>query len=164
MAKTDPAPAPPARATTTATDAPAAGTTDSLSARPSVKLTPIRVRAFDKGYYGDVRRRIGDVFDLVPRTGPFSEVVLDKDGEPKLEKNTGARITREVEKTLTPEEQFNKKWMEKVEPSTPTRSGSGQEEIDRQHDAILASRATRATRGAGVSDPPTGAGNPLGED
>jgi hypothetical protein len=114
----------------------------------------IKVRATAVGFYGDVRRRIGDVFTIVLRTGTFSEVEQTKDGEPKLTKGTLLQhpITKEVEKTLSAEEQFNPKWMEKVDPATPERAASAQEVIDRDHDAILAARMSGGTAPTGNAE------------
>ena len=50
------------------------------------------------GFYNHVRRRGGDVFTLIPQEG------LDKDGKPK---------------TITPDQQFSKRWMERVDDLTP---------------------------------------------
>lgn len=114
----------------------------------------IRVRATAVGFYGDVRRRIGDVFDLYPRTGTFTEVEIDdKTGKPLLDDSglIKSRITREVEdKTITAEQQFNKKWMERVSPDTPERASSANEQIRAEHAAILERRFT------GGQEPPVG--------
>lgn len=58
----------------------------------------MKVRATQVGYYGNVRRRVGDIFDLVPVKG----------------------LNGKREKvTFTPEQQFSEKWMEKVGAAQP---------------------------------------------
>jgi hypothetical protein len=68
----------------------------------------MRVRAKTMGYYGDLRRREGDIFDLVERT------VGDK----------------EKRRRLTAEQQFSNIWMEEVdkdgEPINKTSTPSSQ--------------------------------------
>jgi hypothetical protein len=99
----------------------------------------IKVRATQVGFYGDVRRRIGDVFLLYPRTGTFTELELDEKGKPALSDVDVLkhRITKEVEnKTLTAEEQFNPRWMEKVSADTPERASSARDVIQQEHDEI----------------------------
>lgn len=129
----------------------------------------IRVRAIKTGYYGDVRRRIGDVFDLYPRKGTFTELELDKDDQPVLD-DSGAmktRITNEVEdKLLTAEEQFSKKWMERVDDDTPERATSAQDVIDAEHDAILAARQASQASGEQSAKPvrPSGDNDVLSGD
>lgn len=61
----------------------------------------MRVRATALGYYGDIRRKEGDVFDLVART------VGDK----------------EKRRNLTVEQQFSETWMERIdEDGRPIKS------------------------------------------
>ena len=124
----------------------------------------IRVRATQVGYYGDARRRVGDVFTLRARRGVFTELVLDKDGEPKLNAGPGfqGRITKEVTKTLTAEQQFSPRWMEKVSASTPERTTTPNEDLARKHDEEMQARHTPGMQTE--PDNPTGAGNPLGDD
>lgn len=70
----------------------------------------MKVRAKTLGYYGDMRRREGDIFDLVERT------VGDKDHR----------------RTLTAEQQFSETWMERV--GAPGKSGeSTQSESPETH-------------------------------
>lgn len=105
---------------------------------------PIRVRALKTGYYDDVRRRPGDVFDLHPREGTFTEKVVDeKTGEVKTEKATSTPLTKEVEKVLSAEDQFSKKWMEKVPADTPLSLTSGNQALRQQHDEIMAGKRAR---------------------
>ena len=61
----------------------------------------IRVMATAVGFYDDIRRRIGDVFDLHPRTGTFTKLVLDKDGKPELNHDALVkhRVTEEAVET-----------------------------------------------------------------
>lgn len=85
----------------------------------------MKVRATALGYYGDMRRKEGTVFDLVVRT------VGDK----------------EKRRTLTEEQQFSKVWMEKIDEdgnvienkSTPKDNPAAQAEPDRAMDRPLVS-------------------------
>jgi hypothetical protein len=83
----------------------------------------IRVEATAVGYYNDIFRRAGDVFDLQPRPGTYTERVVDKNGTPKVTRGTLADVpipvTREVQKVLTADEQFNPRWMKRVASDTP---------------------------------------------
>jgi hypothetical protein len=116
-----------------------------------------KVRATAVGYIYEKRRRVGDVFILRPVTGTFSEQILDKQtGEPKMTEGMllNSPLTREVKKTLTAKEQFNPRWMERVDASTPVKITSGNEALRQQHDEI--SRAKRADAEVGGPDHPTG--------
>lgn len=62
----------------------------------------MKVRATAVGYYGDRRRRVGEVFELVERT-------------------VGSADKR---RTATVEDQFSKRWMEKVEEHVPVSKTS----------------------------------------
>lgn len=82
------------------------------------------VRAHAKGYYGVVLREPGQVFRLKAYTKKFDEPILDKQG-----RLTGVK---EVEKTISAEDQFAEVWMEKVEtakkaelPAPPSTSKKG---------------------------------------
>jgi len=131
--------------------------------RPATPVAPrasaggtIRVRAHQLGYYDDVRRRIGDVFILHPRTGTFSEQIIDKEtGKPQMTEGMllASPLVREVEKTLTAEEQFNPRWMEKVDARTPLKVTTGNEALRQQHDEIL--KAKQRENEAGGPDHPT---------
>lgn len=117
----------------------------------------IKVRATQVGFYGDVRRRIGDVFTLYPRTGTFSEVVIDeKTGKPLLDtaQLVPCQVTKEVEKTLTAAEQFAPKWMERVADNTPERASSAQEKLQEEHDRVLRDKMT-----GGTGAPPAATGD-----
>jgi hypothetical protein len=132
--------------------APAADPVDPADPRAT---ETIRVRATQMGYYEHVRRRTGDVFTLIPRKGTFTELVLDKDDEPKLNKQ-GFALTCEVDdKVLTAEEQFSPAWMEKVDPRTPERTTGPQQDLREQHDAIVQSKKNA------LEETPTGEANPL---
>lgn len=63
----------------------------------------MKVRATEMGYYGEVRRRVGDVFLL--KTIKKSKKVID----PKTKKESV------VEVVVPPEKQFSSYWMEVVE-------------------------------------------------
>lgn len=128
----------------------------------------IKVRATAVGFYGDVRRRVGDVFLLYPRTGTFTELVIDdKTKRPMLNEDALVkhRITTEVDdKTLTAEEQFNPKWMVKVAASTPERASTAQETIQEEHDRILKQRLSgglpaESVPGSGGAPPELGTGD-----
>lgn len=124
-------------------------------AAAAVAGASIKVRAIAVGFYGDVRRRIGDVFTLYPREGTFTELELDdKTGKPLLNEEALVkhRLTKEVEgKVLTAESQFNKKWMVKVPANTPEIAHSARDVLQQQHDAINTARL------AGQADPDAGA-------
>jgi len=96
----------------------------SAPARPGFK-----VRATQMGYYGEKRRRTGDVF------------------------------------VLTDAKDFSETWMEKVDPRTPERVTTGNEDIRRKHDEEIAARHTPGlhTGRDDVHDVPTGNANPLGD-
>jgi hypothetical protein len=119
----------------------------------------IKVRAIKVGFYGDVRRRVGDVFTLYPRTDTFTELVLDKDGEPKVIASVYGeqRVTEEADKTLTAEEQFSPKWMEKVAADTPERAARAKDVLQEEHDTVLRQRL------AGATGDPTGDEDVLGK-
>lgn len=126
----------------------------------------IRVRATAVGFYDDVRRRIGDVFTLHARRGTFTALELDDDGKPALDDSglLKTRITTEVEKTLTAEEQFAPKWMQRVSADTPEYASSANEQIRSQHDVILASRMSGESTamqvpGAGSAGTPPASGD-----
>jgi hypothetical protein len=130
----------------------AAGATKDAAAGATIK-----VRATQVGFYGDVRRRIGDVFLLYPRHGVFTELELDeKTGKPLLDDAdlVKHRVTKEVEKTLTAEEQFNPKWMEKVAADTPERASTARDVIQQEHDDVL--RQRMAGGGGAPADVPSG--------
>jgi hypothetical protein len=129
----------------------------------------IRVRAIKTGFYGDVRRRIGDVFDLYPRRGTFSELEVDKDDKPVLDDSgpLKTRIFNEVQdKVLTAEEQFSDTWMVRVSDDTPEKRRTAQEEIDAEHDAILAARQASQASGEQSAKPvrPSGDNDVLSGD
>jgi len=42
--------------------------------------------------------------------------------------------------TINGEQDFSARWMEKVDPNTPDKVSGSQDEINRQHDEILAAR------------------------
>jgi len=60
----------------------------------------MRVRALQLGYYGNERRREGEIFDLIPIVS--------------INKETGEKVIVPVDK------QFSVKWMERVEDTTET--------------------------------------------
>lgn len=112
----------------------------------------IKVRATRVGFYDNARRRIGDVFTLVPRRGMFSEQVVDKDGDPKLDAQDFP-ITKEVEKTLTAEQQFSPRWMERVDARLAERTSTPNQEIAKRHDEEMAARHSGAAKSTGDADP-----------
>lgn len=105
----------------------------------------IRVRATRTGYYEHIRRREGDVFDLIPQTG----VRLTIGKSP-----TGRTIQVKTPFTLTADQQFSEMWMEEVHPRTALGTSSSQDEIRRQHDELLALKAPPRMRNVG--DPTEG--------
>ena len=72
----------------------------------------MRVRAIAEGYYQHVRRRVGDVFDLI---GYDITVVDPKTARPVAE--NGKIKTRFV----TSEELFSVNWMERVDDNEPEK-------------------------------------------
>ncbi len=62
----------------------------------------MKVRALSLGYYDEMRRREGEVFELKTRSGV------------RVDKATGQK--KKV--TYTPEQQFSSDWMEKVDQKT----------------------------------------------
>lgn len=123
----------------------------------------IRVRATKVCFIGDVRHRVGDVFDLYPRKGTFTELELDEKGKPVLNEDTipKSRITKETDDTiLSAEDQFNPKCMERVADDEPERQVTAQERIDAEHQRILHNRLSgnsanvaASVRAQGPSDP-----------
>ena len=67
----------------------------------------MRVRATQLGYYGHKRRKEGAEFVLEP----IKRIRKDKDGNP-----------REI--TISPEQQFSERWMERVDPIVPKEKKS----------------------------------------
>lgn len=120
----------------------------------------IRVRALETIYYDDARRRQGDVFFLHDREGTFTEPVLDKAGEPKVDKQ-GNAIVKEVYKVLTAEDQFSPRSMERVDASTRLKTSTGRDVIRRKHDEIISGQITKPMQ-VGPDDVPDDASNPLG--
>ena len=118
--------------------------------------TIIKVRATAVCYYDEERKRIGDVFTLKPRTGTFTELVLDrKTNKPERDKN-GFALTQEVEKVLSAEDQFNPKCMERVPLDTPDKITTGNEELRRQHDEVMRAKLGLPAATATPATPATG--------
>jgi len=78
----------------------------------------MKVRALQNGYYNHLRRREGDVFELVPIKG-HKRIRNEDTGQEKL-----------VEHLFTPEEQFSTRWMEKVAKNTPTKVSTAQQSLN----------------------------------
>ncbi len=72
----------------------------------------MKVRAIKDGYYGHKRRRVGAVFMLAPIT------------RMREDKKTGAM--KEV--TISPEQQFSTRWMEKVDAGVPEYTPTAKDE------------------------------------
>lgn len=135
------------------------------------KTTPargtIRVRALRTGYYEHIRRREGDVFDLIPRETVRFGTAIDP---------TTKRRTKTSERLMiSADQQFSAEWMEEVNPRTPLSTSTANEEIRRQHDEILALRRPdsgqrlpsdeshdQAATGSEGAGGPTGEQDPLG--
>lgn len=116
---------------------------DTGAADDRVAGPTIRVRATAVCFYGDVRHRVGDVFDLYPRHGTFTELERDEKGKPLLNEDTvpKSRLTKETDDlVLSAEDQFNPKCMERVADDEPERAVSAQERIAAEHDRILKAR------------------------
>lgn len=127
--------------------APKAGQPGSGTRPAAPSGATIRVRATRLGFYGDVLRHPGAVFDLYPRKGTFTEPVKDKDGEPKTHKvGNGIEhpVTKETDnKTLSAQDQFSPRWMEKVSAKTPEHAPTEQQAVDAEHDRVLQERIQR---------------------
>lgn len=146
------------RATSERPGGPRASTTNPAP-EDAVAGATIKVRATQVGYYGDARRRVGDVFRLYPREGTFTELAVDKDGKPEMTQMliggtmVPTQATREVLKTLTAEEQFSDSWMERVDDDVEEGAlTTGLQDLRRKHDEARASGR------------PTGSASPLGDD
>lgn len=126
--------------------------------RPAGAAGTIRVRAIKNGYYDDVRRRVGDVFDLHPRKGTFTVQDEDENGKPLLTDTIPpTRITHEEDDVeLSAEDQFSPKWMEKVDGSTPKKITTGNQVLKKQHDEVIRARHAPAE--------PTGSRAVIGDD
>jgi hypothetical protein len=117
----------------------------------------IRVRATQLGYYGHTRQRIDDVFTIAGTVNPAVY--------PEGHKQAGKPHRRAGEFT-----DFSRRWMERVDPSTPEKTTTPNEAIKREHDDILALKAVGAQPGMQVgpddvpADLPQGLDNPLGAD
>jgi len=122
----------------------------------AIKGGTIKVRATATGYYGDARRREGDVFTLYPRRGSFTEHVLDKNGDVRLDANN-IIVTKEVVKVLSADDQFNPKWMERVDGRTPERTTDAATALAKQH------AEQKRAKVAGSEPAPTGDTNVLDE-
>lgn len=105
-----------------------------VKTRPPAAGRPLKVRAVQLGYYGEARRRVGDVFTLV-KAEDFSDASIEKNG------HSG--------------------WMEWVDPSTPDRITTGLQDLRQKHDEI---RGAKTQAGSTVGDDVTGDVNLLGGD
>jgi len=130
----------------------------------------IRVQATAVGFYDDIRWRPGDIFDLHPRTGTFTKLVIDEaTGKPALNEEglMKSRLTEEPDEdepiTLTAEQQFSKKWMRKVPMNTPKRAKPANQVIAEKHDEVLAARMSGQAVPGPETDPPSGDENVLGD-
>lgn len=102
----------------------------------------LRVLATQTGYYNHIRRREGDVFTLVPRTGQLLVPVMVKDkdsGEEvqRLHPRTDEPMFKNVKGTLSAEEQFSANWMEIVSDDEAERTSTSKDAIRKRHDEIL---------------------------
>lgn len=119
----------------------------------------MKVKATRLGYYDLVRRREGDVFELRPiQTVDFAAVLTDL--RSRVTPEAGAAMTvgqaREAvrrnpeakwpQRTMTVEEQFSSVWMEPVDAKTPGSVSTAQQNIQRQHDEIVAGRTPQGSR------------------
>lgn len=78
---------------------------------PPAAPARFKVRATKLGYYDDKRRRIGDVFWVATTTNAKGQYI-----------------------------EFAESWMVRVPDATPESITTGQQELRRQHDEILASK------------------------
>lgn len=94
----------------------------------------IKVVATQDGYYQHVRRREGDVFLLIP-------------------------VRTSAGKVVSAEEQFSKKWMERVSLQAKVNVSTSKQKLQEDHDSIIRERM-------GLNDPddaPAGEGE-VGSD
>lgn len=82
----------------------------------------MKVRALELGYYGDKRRREGDVFVL----RPYKKYEQDEHGRLKVDKDN-----RPVFKVIEAEKQFSARWMQKVEDSVPETAPRSNRKFDK---------------------------------
>ena len=89
----------------------------------------VRVRCIDpRGiYYNFARRREGDVFDLIPM---YVTVVDEATGKPKLENGQVVKVLK------TAEQQFSQQTMELVDDSTPERTTTAQQALNKVQDEL----------------------------
>jgi hypothetical protein len=78
----------------------------------------MKVRAIKLGYYEHIRRRVGDVFELIP--------LKDSKG-----------------KTISIEQQFSDKWMEKVAKGTPEKSTGAQAALNAEQASLKAFKSNQ---------------------
>lgn len=88
----------------------------------------MKVRATQLGFYRLVRRRPGDIFELKPLKG----VKMDRDGN-------------RTPHVFAPEEQFSKRWMEKVEDTSAVDSVDQEQEGDEELAEIAKVAAERSS-------------------
>ncbi len=116
----------------------------------------IRVRALETGSYpefdvihtgsGDiitkdlnwVRRREGDVFDLIPYEIPVTKmtVIKTRDGEINIPKPATDRSGTPMRRMNTEEERFSSRWMVRVPSDTPLSKTGGQENLNKAVDLL----------------------------
>lgn len=104
----------------------------------------MKVRATRDGYYNHIRRRTGDVFELVP-TERIINFFKDHTLREKVRLNPMATWPKE---TVSPKDQFSESWMEKVDSKTPESVTTSQQAINKAHDEIAAGRTPQSTRAA----------------
>ena len=110
MAKSSPKKAAPAKPSATSAAPPAfdpleGGPTTAAETAPATGAA-FKVRAIAMGYYGEKRRRIGDVFMVEPKA-------------------------------------FSRKWMQVVSARTPESETGPNEQLRREHDAIVGGKTKR---------------------
>jgi hypothetical protein len=88
-----------------------------------------KVRAIATGYYGNIRRRVGDVFKIRP-IYKIRQSTTTGDVPP----------SRGKDDPLVEIDEFSERWMEDVDASTPERVTTGAEELKAIHDREQAER------------------------
>jgi hypothetical protein len=98
-------------------------------ARAAAPASRIKVRATQPGYYGDARRREGDVF------------FIDGAVYPRDHEKAGQVMA------------FSDKWMERVDDSVPERTTTSAEALQAEHDRILGGKVAEASASRDESNP-----------
>lgn len=98
----------------------------------------IKVRATRIGYYGEKRRRVGDVFWLTPMSVEFTEPTTVRGKRFPVEQfPNGKKFSKGETLELTAEDQLSSNWMERVSDRTPEKSTSAPQALALENEALL---------------------------